>query len=98
MEKLTEKFTYDEIDFSSPLVMGNLVRATEHVKDGGKIIFRGRTIVCHCVPENQVRCHDCCFDFLSEYCDFVSCMPEERLDNTFAYFTIEPAKKGESHE
>lgn len=98
MEKLTEKFTMDDVALSSPLALGNLVRASERVKDGGKFTFQGRTLVAHCCCQDDIRCSSCCFDFVGDICDFVSCVPEERWDNAYAFFTIEPAEKGESHE
>lgn len=98
MEKSTEKFIYDDIACSSPWALASLVRESELAKDGDKFKFQGCTLVAHTLDVGGICCSDCCFEHTNEICDFVSCVPEERRDGNCAWFTLEPAGKGVSHE
>lgn len=98
MEEITEKFTRVAMAICSPLRLATLVRQSERTKDGDKINFLGRNLITHCTKQIGENCSKCCFDYVDELCDFVSCMPEEREANDWCYFTIEPEGKEASHE
>ena len=98
MEEITEKFTRDEVAMCSPCRLAYLVRRTEIAKDGDKIKFQGRFLVTHCTQHVGGNCSKCCFVYLDDLCVFVSCVPDERRDNGFAYYTIEPEGKGGGYE
>ena len=98
MEETTKKITRDEVELVPPCMWASLLRRTAEAKDGDKVTFAGRTLVTHSAYCAGVRCNWCCFDYVDDLCDFVSCLPEERSDNLFAWFTIEPSGKEVSNE
>lgn len=98
MDEITEKFTRDDVVLCSPFRLASLVRQSARAKNGDKINFLGHTLVTHSTRSVGPPCNMCCFDNVYDLCDFVSCVPEERKDGSFAYYTIESKGKEVSHE